>query len=212
MTLNGKRLVGRALGKIKLGLPEPKWFDVVARLFPPFDLTTPPAIGLNLGQLDESEWDRANKIKGLYKRQKAKSEILVKTASDRFGRPPKLVYPEDKVRKRFLREHPGELSRPLNLNEQNCNVDGIDHVIEKYSEQLSNVNGSDKLAQEEVYRRAIQEFYAAREREEVSELSALRQSAQTSNITIQEMLDESIDKVVQEEQRLEEVKKSANSD
>jgi hypothetical protein len=117
MTLNGKRIVGRTLGKIKLGLPEPKWYDVVARLLPPFDLTKPPAIGLNLGRLDENDWDKAKQIKGLHKRQSAKSEILVRQAKEKFGRPPKLIYPEDEVRRLFLKEHPRELSRPLNLNE-----------------------------------------------------------------------------------------------
>src|ERR1700692_2923985 len=120
MTLSGKRLVGRALGKIKLGFSEPKWYDVVSRLLTPFDLTKPPAIGLNFGRLDENDWDKAEQIKSLHKRQNAKSAILMKKAKEKFGRPPKLVYPEDEVRRRFYQEHPGELFRPLNLNENDC--------------------------------------------------------------------------------------------
>lgn len=88
MTLNGKRLIGKTLGKVKLGLAEPKWYDVVARLLPPFDLTISPAIGLNFGRLDENDWDQAEQIKGLHKRQNAKSEILMKNAKEKFGKPP----------------------------------------------------------------------------------------------------------------------------
>jgi hypothetical protein len=211
MTLNGKRLVEQALGRIKLGLPEPKWFDVVARLFPPFDLTTPPAIGLNLGRLDENDWDKANKIKGLHRRQRAKSEILMKTVTEKFGRPSKLAYPEDKVRKRFLREHPGELSRPLNLNEQDCFDESPELVVKKYNENLCNSTDRVKLTQEEAYQRAVKEFYATREGREASQLSVIRQNIQTSGVTVQDMLNESIDKVIKEEQRRDEVKKSSDS-
>jgi hypothetical protein len=207
MTLNGKRIVGKTLGKIKLGLAEPKWYDVVARLLPPFDLTKPQAIGLNLGRLDENDWDKANQIKGLHKRQSAKSEILVKQAKEKFGRPQKLIYPEDEVRKRFLREHPKELSRPLNLNE---NGSKSEISIDNYIENTENDDSLCEKTQEDKYQKAIQEFYSAREREETNQLSAIRQSVQSSNIIVQEMLNESIEKVIQEEQRLEEAKKNSS--
>lgn len=121
--------------------------------------------------------------------------------------PPKLVYPEDEARKRFLKEHPKELSRPLNLNEDGSKSEIF---IDKYIEN-SFVGGKNKITQEETYQKAIQEFYSAREKEEAIQLSSIRQNIQGSNMNVQEMLNESIEKVIQEEQRLEEAKKSSEN-
>lgn len=41
-TNNGKRLVKWATGQMRLGRPEPLWFDAVARLHPPLSFATAP--------------------------------------------------------------------------------------------------------------------------------------------------------------------------
>ena len=55
--------------------------------------------------------------------------VVVKYPPVRFeakgGRPPRIAYPEDKIRQRFYAEHPLELQSPMDMDEQSADTSSI---------------------------------------------------------------------------------------
>lgn len=195
----GRTIIQRALGQIKLGKPEPLWFDVVARLFPPLDLTKPVSQGINLGEYEDKT--KPDPIRTRFRSQKAKGLAMKRDAAIKHGRPPKLIYPEDVVRERFFKEHPAERTRPVSLNENLAGQVDSEFVVQRQV-QLKETLKDDELA----YQQALKEFYAAREQEEVEQVSSIRQGMQVAGQDPQQMLDEAFEKVNKEKERLAAIK------
>lgn len=193
---SGRTIVQRVLGQIKLGRPEPIWFDVVARMFPPLHLTKPASQGINLGEYEK----KTKPSMSPYRVRMDKGKEMKKEAAIKHGRPPKLQYPEDGIRERFFREHPAEARRPISLSEGLAGQVDSEFVVQRHSELKEQLD-SDEAA----YQQALKDFYAERERQEVSEVSALRQDMQTAGKDPQQMLDEAFNKVAREQERLAEI-------
>lgn len=194
----GRTIIQRALGQIKLGRPEPVWFDVVARLFPPLHLTKPASQGINLGQYDQT----TNPPPTHFRAQRAKAQAMKREAAIKHARPPKLTYPEDVVRERFFREHPAEALRPISLSEGVKGQVDSEFVVQRQMELKKQLGGDEEAA----YQQALKEFYAEREKEEVEQISTIRQDMQTAGKDPQQMLDEAFDKVNKERERLAAIK------
>jgi small subunit ribosomal protein S23 len=87
--------------------PAPAWFKAIENITPSEILTRPYAVQHSAPN------PRATKPKKLFK-------------------PTRIVYPEDKLRKEFFRDHPWELARPRIIME----LDGEDHKYLDWSKGL----------------------------------------------------------------------------
>ncbi|OMH84957.1 37S ribosomal protein S25, mitochondrial [Zancudomyces culisetae] len=96
-------------------------------------------------------------------------------------RPPKIVYPEDRLRERFYKDHPFELNQPISLVERNIATKqkyesisdyspfGIsgESVIRRQLFLMHGADGSEGLTEDQAYTIACSEFYQARAEKEL---------------------------------------------
>ncbi|CCJ30740.1 unnamed protein product [Pneumocystis jirovecii] len=99
--------------------------------------------------------------------------------------PQNITYPEDRLRKKFFKDHPWELARPRNLieydgkdaenydwsqlNQKTKSLDG-ESVVQRQLWLMT--HSKPKQAEEEAYAKALSEFYYARAQEQISQVVA----------------------------------------
>ncbi|KAG9294212.1 hypothetical protein G9A89_021571 [Geosiphon pyriformis] len=169
----------------------PVWFQVVQ--------THPPGPSLlrtsgTTKQLSETLFKKeisekfeapdTEKPKGLSYRKKHTQKKL-RTRPDQ---PQPIVYPEDRLRRRFYRDHPYELLRPRILMEKEIPADKVWTSLLADGEHASEITGEsviqyqfylmmhEGLNEQEAYAIACNEFYAIRARQEVEERVAEEQA------------------------------------
>ncbi|KAG5513785.1 hypothetical protein PMAC_000823 [Pneumocystis sp. 'macacae'] len=133
---------------------EPKWFRPV--------IETPPSFNL-------------------LKRFPPQFIQITKSLKPKVLRPQNIRYPEDRLRKRFFKDHPWELARPRNLIEYN-GKDAENYDWSKLNQQTKSLDGERQLwlmthskpkqTEEDAYAKALSEFYYARAQEQISQIVA----------------------------------------
>ncbi|ORX96246.1 hypothetical protein K493DRAFT_129490, partial [Basidiobolus meristosporus CBS 931.73] len=173
------KTVSRLL-KGKLIREEPAWLSAVRKIPPG------PSIVRSVSKFDttgtlpfEKEKKAANKPA-----KKVKKWMRYKTV-----KPPKIEYPEDKLRRQFYKDHPQELLRPRMLME----IDGQNRsdwskLVQEDGKKPQEVNGESVIQYQlylmsqgyttrEAYVLATSEFYKVKSRED-AELMIAKQQAQ----------------------------------
>lgn len=133
-----------------------------------------------------------------------------KSASSRI-KPPKLVYPEDRLRTRFYREHPFEMDSPLSLGkEQSPSFDLEAAVISPewaIHRQLQLIEGG--MKERAAYQKACEEFEQRKAEIEVAERLARQEQLQVQRENLKP-LSQLLDSVFLDEKREMEYKKNNN--
>jgi hypothetical protein len=128
-------------------------------------------------------------------------------------KPPKLVYPEDKLRTRFYRDHPFELDSPLSLGkEQSTSFDLESAVISPewaIQRQLQLMEGGMKESQ--AYQKACEEFEQRKAEIEVAERLARQEQLQVQKENLKP-LSQLLDSVFLEEKREIEYKRNMKNE
>lgn len=103
------QIARKALSIVRRGRKVPLWFDTVVNKYPPLTFAPPSPVELRPAHMRRSP---KSGRKGFV------SMRFGQETSNRVPKmPAKIEYPEDKYRKRFLREHPEELYRPVVMAE-----------------------------------------------------------------------------------------------
>ena len=120
-------------------------------------------------------------------------------------KPPKLVYPEDRLRIRFYRDHPFELDTPLSLN-PNYPTPIIDPewTIQRQLQLIEN-----GMKENSAYLQACQEFEQRKSEREVAERLARQEQLQVQRETLKP-LSQLLDSVFMDEKRELEYKNNNN--
>ena len=144
----GRELVKKVSGWMRMGKAKPVWFETVSVNHPP--LSFAPAASTQIP----------------YKKLKPRTLQPV-------HKPEKLVYPEDRMRRRFYREHPLELDEPISLAETGKVMNGVDgeFVVQRQLELIE----KDRMSEEDAYQKACKEFYQKRGETEIAERLAADQ-------------------------------------
>lgn len=131
-----------------------------------------------------------------------------KSAASRI-KPPKLVYPEDRLRARFYRDHPFELDSPLSLTaEQSTSFDLEAAVISPewaIQRQLQLMEGG--MKERAAYHKACEEFEQRKAEIEVAERLARQEQLQVQRENLKP-LSQLLDSVFLEEKAEMEYKKT----
>ncbi|KAG5437766.1 hypothetical protein PCANB_000479 [Pneumocystis canis] len=104
---------------------------------------------------------------------------ITKLSKPKLLSPQNIIYPEDRLRKRFFKDHPWELARPRNLIENNSDPEHYDwsHLQQK-TKSLDGesviqrqlwlmTHAKPKRTEENAYAEALSEFYYARAQEQI---------------------------------------------
>ncbi|KAG4306387.1 hypothetical protein PORY_000375 [Pneumocystis oryctolagi] len=149
------RIVSQLL-KINYIKREPKWFRPV--------METPPDFNL-------------------LKRFLPRFTKVTKNLKPKLLQPQNIVYPEDRLRKRFFKDHPWELARPRNLIEYN-GKDAEHYDWSQLNQKTKPLDGESvvqrqlwlmtyakpKREEKEAYAEALSEFYYARAQEQILQI------------------------------------------
>lgn len=125
------------------------------------------------------------------------------------AKPPKLVYPEDKLRVRFYRDHPFELDSPLSLGkEQSASFDLEAAVISpEWAIQRQLQLMETGMKETAAYQKACEEFELRKAEIEVAERLARQEQLQVQRENLKP-LSQLLDSVFLEEKREIEYKKN----
>ncbi|KAJ2159778.1 mitochondrial ribosomal small subunit component [Coemansia sp. RSA 552] len=188
-----KPSVARALGKtyedlLAANLREraPVWLQAMRKVPPADSLVRDPTVFSTKGKLDfekgpEESGPADDTLGGMQiKRRLPKGCVSHSHKSSRLraksNRPPKIVFPEDRLRREFYKNHPFETYRPRILMEM---TGKNERKWSQLSDEAGEVTGEDVvrfqyylmrtegLSKQGAYERATQEFYKIRAREEM---------------------------------------------
>lgn len=179
-----QQLIKKVGGLMRLGRAKPVWFDTI-QTNPPLSFKSHPA---------------------------TKTKTSNSNSSKSFPKPPKLVFPEDKLRARFYRDHPFELDNPLTLgrdqfpsfNLQSA-VIGPEWAIQRQLQLMEN-GMKEGLA----YQQACQEFELRKSEIEVAERLARQEQLQVQRENLKP-LSQLLDSVFLEEKAEIEYNKTHNN-
>ncbi|KAJ3063292.1 mitochondrial ribosomal small subunit component [Quaeritorhiza haematococci] len=160
---------------------QPPWFTAVQKVPPP-PMPLRSVVPSEVAQFAEP--DAQKQVSEL---QAATTRLVARVNNPRKAyrphyvrKPPRIVYPEDKLREEFYRTHPFELVRPRNIVETEeslkertwSSIDGGEGKTEltgenviKYTTYLMSKEGGG-LSRAAAYRQALSEFYKRRAEEE----------------------------------------------
>lgn len=188
-------LLRRVSGLMRLGRPRPLWFDTVSAN-PPLSFVSPVDRQRNREKTEKS------------------GKQTPRTAS--HARPAKIVYPEDKLRRKFYRDHPFELDTPIAINGLSSDAaveppsrdnDG-EWAIQRQLQLMAQ-----GVTKHDAHQQACAELYARRAETEIAERLAREERLEVQQETLRPMVDvlESVmlqEKTALEERRLRESKNS----
>lgn len=157
-------------------LPKPIWYETVKAHPPQKQMISPKS---NVSEISTERWNEVQEYcHGLGTHKWLKFHRLggrnwnrqVREASAIYAFPQEIEFPEDRLRERFLRDHPLERLRPLVMKENGDSLDNsaiisresvvdVESVVRYQSQLMTGQDSLTRMSEEEAYQHACRAFY-----------------------------------------------------